>query len=410
MEDRGVEHELVYPLEKGNAIMNDKDLAGFIETCAKEEFAGKGQRLTHFQLTHAAIELDGAGASFVRAKAKMRLYGKTEIPIAEVEEMVPILVTELNTLARALLKGSIFEPLTAVVVEMISTVVPKHAIAFYCGADSGSRPGKSIVLSIFKAIEEFFGELDIASKGKAAKDDVLQFMIKTRQRPVDATEVVARLLAAGNVPLSAATGIVLIDTWFCDPVTMARAFDRLLQFPKRAVEPTVWEPTSGEGAAKVGTVEVETSKSGFGSAIESAIHSVLRAAGVNKVVRAMDQVIFSLGVQRLIGRKLDESLDPTIDIHIMNAVLLQKLFSGPQSPGMPNDASCVQFFYVDVLGKMIEENAPKLVHAAAKKAVATVASVTMRADMLEDLVYNFVLPHLCIALEELGSNHTIASK
>jgi hypothetical protein len=58
----------------------------------------------------------------------------------------------------------------------------------------------------------------------------------------------------------------------------------------------------------------------------------------------------------LIGRKLDESLDPTIDIHIMNAVLLQKLFSGPQSPSMPNDASCVQFFYVDVLGKMIEEN------------------------------------------------------
>jgi ribosomal protein S5 len=58
----------------------------------------------------------------------------------------------------------------------------------------------------------------------------------------------------------------------------------------------VWEPTSGEGAAKVGAVEVETSKSGFGSAIESAIHSVLRAAGVNKVVRAMEQVIFSLGV------------------------------------------------------------------------------------------------------------------
>jgi hypothetical protein len=47
-------------------------------------------------------------------------------------------------------------------------------------------------------------------------------MIKTRQRPVDATEVVARLLAAGNVPLSAATAVGVINTWFCDPVTMAR--------------------------------------------------------------------------------------------------------------------------------------------------------------------------------------------
>jgi hypothetical protein len=97
-------------------------------------------------------------------------------------------------------------------------------------------------------------------------------------------------------------------------------------------------------------------------------------------------------------------LEPTIDVHIENAVSLQKLFSGVQSPGMPNDASCVGFFYGRVLEKLIERHAPAVMLSSAKTALATASTVPLRADMLDDLVFNFVLPHLCTALEGLNNN------
>jgi hypothetical protein len=409
MEGRVVEEDVVYRMENGGSIKNDTDLAEWIGKQAEEAYKAKGEKASNFQVLQASMETDANGLWIVRARVKMELYGKTEISKAGVEMAVPFLVTELNILAAVLLKGSIFEPLTSVLQEMISIVVPRHAVWFYCGPDTGDRPGKKIVLSIFKAIEDFFGEMEVAAKEKNEVEDILAYMRRKKPRTVSAIEVVTRLLASANVPLHPDTAVNVITTWFCDPVTMARAFDRVLQFPTRVIEPTTVEPVSEKGAAKIGKVAKETCKDDFAEAIGASIQSVVNAGGVNTGVRVMERLILFLGAQKYVGKKLDESLDPTIDVHIMNAVLLQKFLSGPQTPGMPNDDSCAEFFYVRVLGNLIDEYVPKPVRSSAKKAVATVAVVTMRSDMLQDLVFNFVLPQLCISLEEL-KGHAVVKK
>ena len=324
--------------------------------------------------------------------------------MSDITEFVPLLVSELCILATCILKGSIIESLTPVVVEMISIVVPKHAMSFYCGPDTGVRVGKNIVLSIFKGIADFFGELENAIKEKKESEDILEFMVKARQHCTGSkNEVVARLLATQGIPLTPETAVGVIDCWFCDPTTMARAFDRILQFSNVATEPTEFEPTCEIGAAPLGSVNIETRKDELGDAIGAAIDSVMRAAGINKLLRGIEHLVFFFGAKSFIGRKLDESLDPTIDIHIMNAVLLQKLLSGPQSTGMPKGVACVDYFYGNVLDKLILENVPKPARASAQLAVATVGVVTSRSDMLQDLVYNFVLPRLCTVLEQLNA-------
>ncbi len=304
----------------------------------------------------------------------------------------------------ALLKGSLFEPLTGIVCEMVSLFIPRTAIHFYCGADSGVRPGKTIVLSIFNAIQDFFLEFEASMKSKKLEEDVLMFMLKNRKQPmVEPAVTVGELLDWAKVPLTAQTAVDFITFWFCDPVIMARTFDRMLQFPSRVVEPTTLEPTEEAGAAKLGKVDVETEVSDFGSAIESAIHSVLKAGGVNKVVRALEKIVLFCGVEKLIGKQLDASLDPTIDVHIMNVDLLRKVLTGPQSEGMPGpgDVACVDFFYKTTLGRFLDEYVPKLAHGVARKAIASVAVVTGRSDLLKDLVFQFVLPNLIQALKTL---------
>lgn len=131
-------------------------------------------------------------------------------------------------------------------------------------------------------------------------------------------------------------------------------FDRFLQFPKRNVSDPITEPNpiSEEGAAPLGSVLVETCTRDFGAAIAASIQSVVKSGGTSRPVELFERLALFVGAHHFVGRKLGESLDPTIDIHIMNAILLQKLFAGPNLLGMPHDAS-VQYFCEHVLGKLI---------------------------------------------------------
>ncbi len=404
-----VEREVLLPIKQGETIINDdKSMTQWLQNKIAEKYSVDGTSVCEMRVQSVEIEEQSSATTkltqfFIRAKVSFVLVsGKTRvISQPDVEALIPILVSELVILAHLILKGSIFEPLAPVVGEMISVFVPKHAVAFYCGADSGKRPGKIIVLSIFKAIEEFFGEMETAMKQKSKSEDILAAMQSSRVKSVDSSVIITRLLEWANIPLSSATASSAVAMWFCDPEKMARAFDRVLQFPKRNVEPTTVEPTDESGGANFGEIDVETRWDEFGSAIGAAIHSVLKAGSIAAPVRFLEQIVLFLGAQKKIGRALDESLDPTIDIHIMNCNLLQKLFSGPQTSQMPEGVASVAFFYSEVLGKLIEENVPRPFQSYAKKTVETVASVVSRTDMLKDLVFNFVLPHLLAALEQL---------
>jgi hypothetical protein len=404
------EYDLVYPVpDKADVLMNEKDLAAFVDRCIRDDYKGKNQTIRGLQVLHAAIKLDATtGRSSVHVRAKMQVFGATEADVAKVEAQIPVLIKELSALATMLFKGSRFlEPFTPVVTDMISVFVRARAVGFYCGPDTGDRPGKGVVLAVFEAVDQYYREVEVATKEKSASEDVLSYMLKTRKRPaVDQLEIVTRLLADANIPLSPTHAVGLIETWLCNPVVFARALDRLLQSPKKPVELTAEEKINKEGAAEHGAVDVETVQDELGAAIASTLQSVANTGGVGTTMKVLGSLVLFFGGEGFVGRKLDESLDPTITVHIENVQTLQKLLGGPQSPGMDNDESCVGHFYGHVLGGMIEKRLPSVVQSSAKSALTAVAIVPSRADMLKDLVFNFVLPRVCVALESVNAGVT----
>ncbi len=160
------------------------------------------------------------------------------------------------------------------------------------------------MLSVFQAIDEYYHEVEVATKAKSESEDVLSYMIRTRERQaVDKVQVVARLLTGRNVPLSPSTAVGLIETWFCDPEVLARAFDRLLQFPDKPLELIAEEKVIEEGAAKPGPVDVESCQDELGTAIAGAITSIAKTDGGAAVLW---RLAFFFGGKGYVGKQIDK--------------------------------------------------------------------------------------------------------
>ena len=212
-----------YRLENASSVMCDADLADWLRGKAASELAGEGFKFAEFEVLHAAVGQDQVTREwFVEARARMLVSNKTAVPVEEVAPKIPLLADEVVRLLHVLFSSSVAKDGTpafwlTVVDEVVRTGISQYAISHYCGPDSGLRPAKDIVLAIFVAMDDFFkqqraGE-EIARKNKTPKQgmraEVLAYIRAHRpQAHQSDREVVARLLAVGQVPLSADTAVM----------------------------------------------------------------------------------------------------------------------------------------------------------------------------------------------------------
>lgn len=401
-----VETEFVFDLENVD-IKSDEDLIAIIKARAAEQQKEKGLDILTFDVLKAGVEADQR----VHAVVKMRVAGKTEVPIAEIEAKLPILSDELVRLVHVIFHDSVLPDGTplfwlSIVDVAIRTTISKYGIRYYCGPDSGKRPGKRIVLAIFQSMDEFFRGVrygkKLAENTINENETLHKYIVDHRPQPEKSpTETVTKLLELGSVPLTPEIVMKAIDLWVCNPVVLARTIDRLLQGDIQPInDENPAEPLSEDGAAALGSVQPEEYKEEFSETIGRIIQSIVKSSGVNKGLELIQRFALFAGGRKLIGSLLDDSLNPNIDMDTMIAKALQKLMSNVQSEGMLNN-DCVNYFYGTVLPEKLKTVIPRIVMPSVQKIVDAVTVVFKRAELMREMVYYYVMPALIAALEDL---------